>query len=463
MIKDEPQSFCIFWGFRNIRHPPSNTALPIAFCSQSTPLLRIAWRTTRSPQLPTRAPSRHSASKSPSLIWSACRRSSNSAPLAGASFENSPPDGSRNLGVPREWLAQAKHSWETTFDWRAHEDRLNTFAHFQTAVPLSRSATSLNIHFVVLFSRHPLATPLVLLHGWPGSFLEFLPLLALLRAKYPDPAGLPYHVIVPSLPGFAFSDAFPADQHHGNEDVAQVLDHLMTRTLGFGGYAAQGGDVGSRVGRIMAARHEGCVGALLNYSPVPRPEGADLDALSEDEKAGLERGEWFRSSGSSYALMQATRPGTVGLVLGSSPLALLAWIGEKFLDWTDPRSFPDDAVLASGRGYSARLMDEILVGVSLYWLTGRAHSGFYSYREVYAMAGPPPKSHASPEYHIHAPKKLGFSNFPLDVAPTPRKWIESTGNLVFWAAHEKGGHFAALEQPAALLEDLEKFVTEYLV
>ncbi|KAK0704453.1 Alpha/Beta hydrolase protein [Lasiosphaeris hirsuta] len=146
-------------------------------------------------------------------------------PIAGASFENSPPDGKRDLSVPREWLAQAKQTWETTFGWRAHEAHLNTFAHFKAAIPLSRSTTRLSIHFAALFSRSPLATPLVLLYGWPGSFVEFLPLLARLCEKYPGPATLPYHVIVLSLPGFVFSDAFPADRHRGNEDVARGAHH----------------------------------------------------------------------------------------------------------------------------------------------------------------------------------------------------------------------------------------------
>ncbi|KAK0704028.1 epoxide hydrolase 1 [Lasiosphaeria miniovina] len=392
--------------------------------------------------------------------------------VASACYENSLPDGSRRLGLGRDWLVEAKRVWETDFDWKSLEKHMNSFPHFRADVPIagSQSTTSLKVHFVALFSEQPTATPIVLLHGWPGSFLEFLPMLALLRDKYPDPAQLPYHVIVPSLPGYALSDAFPADRDYGIEDTARVLDALVAQRLGLPGYVVQGGDIGSRVGRIMAAQYPGCIGTLLNYCPLPPPAGAATGGLTETEQRGLERTAWFKSEGSAYGMIQATRPGTLGLVLSSSPLALLAWVGEKFLDWVDPASFPPDASMAGSSGgsdnksatsYSTRLMHEVLASVSLYWLTGRAHTCMYSYRETFSMRGDPLWSHALPAYHIREPKKLGFSYFPLDIAPTPREWIAATGNLVFWRSHDVGGHFAALEQPAALLANLEEFVGSF--
>ncbi len=324
----------------------------------------------------------------------------------------------------------------------------------------SSTKSTLKVHFAAMFSQNPSAVPLLLLHGWPGSFLEFLPLLSLLQQKYPDAAHLPYHVIVPSLPGYAFSDAAPPDHDFGLEDVAAIMDHLMSDILGLSGYVVQAGDVGSRVARILCAQFPHCRATLLNYSPVPAPAGFATDRLSAAEKRGIARQDWFKAVGSAYALMQATRPATVGLVLSSNPLALLAWVAEKFLDWTDAASFPVDAhaPAPTALAYSRRLMDEAILSASLYWLTGKAHTCFYSYRESYALGGRPPKSHASPEYHIRPPKKLGFSYFPLEIAPIPRSWVETSGNLVFWREHDKGGHFAALEQPAAVLQDLEEFV-----
>ncbi|KAH8891525.1 alpha/beta-hydrolase [Thozetella sp. PMI_491] len=382
--------------------------------------------------------------------------------LADPSYENSLPDGSRDLGLRREWLKEAKRVWEQEFDWRTHEQLLNSFPNYQATIPTASSPGSpgIKIHFIALFSENPSAVPVLLLHGWPGSVLEFLPLLSLVQEKYSHPAQLPYHVIVPSLPGYTFSDILPQDHDSGLEDVARMMDYLMTNVLGLSKYVVQAGDVGSRVGRILCAQYPQCQATLLNYSPVPPPEGFDFGTLSESEKRGIARQDWFKSHGAAYALFQATRPGTLGLVLSSNPLALLAWIGEKFLDWTDPASFPADSTLPGEQHvtYSKALMKEAIVSVSLYWLTGKAHSCFYSYRETYGLTGGPPRSHASPEYHIHAPKRLGFSYFPMEVAPVPRAWIETSGNLVFWKAHGKGGHFAALEQPHAILEDLEEFI-----
>ena len=339
---------------------------------------------------------------------------------------------------------------------RQHEEKLNAFPHFRARLPLPGS--EIGVHLVALFSRNPRATPVLLLHGWPGSFLEFLPTLALLTEKYKDPETLPYHIIVPSLPGFGLSDVPPADRDFGLEDVARLMDHLVVRVLGLTGYVAQAGDIGARVSRILAAQYPHCRGTLLNFSPVPKPAGFAEETLEDYEKKGLERYRWFMDDGRAYALMQATRPATLGLVLMSSPLAVLAWVGEKFLDWSDPASFPADATIPGTRtAYSKALMDEVLASASLYWLAGRAHSSFYSYREGSGVSG---RSHASPEYHVHAPKKLGFSYFPFEVAPTPRAWIGTTGNLVFWRVHDRGGHFAALEQPGVLLADLEEFVAK---
>lgn len=348
---------------------------------------------------------------------------------------------------------------------------LNRHSHFIAKVPTGKGEV-IDIHFVTLFSRAASPVkPLLLLHGWPGSFLEFLPMLDELAAKY-SPATLPYHVVVPSLPGYLFSGSPPLDRDFGLEDVARIMDSLMVSVLGFGGvhYHCQGGDVGSRVCRILAAQYASCRGALLNYSPMPKPPSAPGERrLSAQETAGLERWEWFKTQGIGYAVVHATRPGTVGLALASSPLALLAWVAEKFLDWTDPTSFPPDsspaeqALLAldpdEGR-VSLRLVNEVLLSVSLYFLTDTPHRCLYSYRETYSADPqvPPRSSHAAPEYHVHAPKTLGFSWFQLDVAPVPLSWIATTGNLVWSRSHARGGHFAALECPRELLADLEEFV-----
>ncbi|KAH6605728.1 epoxide hydrolase [Trichoderma cornu-damae] len=390
--------------------------------------------------------------------------------VASANYENTHADKSNEFGLTREWLAAAKERWENHFDWRKREQLVNSFPNFKAAIPVphrgSPSDTSIEIHFAALFSKKKDAVPVVFLHGWPGSFFEFIPILRLLSEKYPDEAGLPYHVVVPSLPGYGLSDAPPAQRDFGLADAAWMLDHLLTKRLGFTSYVIQGGDVGSFIGRIMGARYPGCKAVHLNCCRVAPPPDFNPDHLDEVDKAGLKRTEWFTTTAVAYAMMHSTRPSTVGLVLMSNPLALLAWIGEKFLDWTDPASFPhtpkSGASSPSARDrypYSIELMDEAIAGAALYYLAGCAPTSLYPYRDLSPRGkGGSATEHPSPDAHVNAPKILGYSFFPSEVMLAPKDWVARSGNLVFFKRHDKGGHFAALEQPAALLEDVEEFV-----
>ncbi|KAJ9609204.1 hypothetical protein H2200_006976 [Cladophialophora chaetospira] len=356
------------------------------------------------------------------------------APLAPPTFENSLPGQNRPLGLPRNWLSEAKTSWETEFDWRKHEERINTFPHFRASI--QDTLGDFDIHFVALFSKRSDAIPILFLHGWPGSFLEFLPLLDILRSQY-TAEDLPYHLVVPSLPGYAFSSKPSLDKDFRADDAARIFDSLMS-LLGFESYAVQGGDVGGRVARIIASQYPNCKAVHLNTHPMASPaESAVQSSIEDVEKAGLERHNFFLHNGTGYALEHATRPSTIGFVLASSPLALLAWIGEKFMDWTD-----EDPSL-----------DTILESVTLYWLTGCASSNLWSYRQFY---GPNADSHGSKKWYINIP--FGYAWFPKEINPLPKAWIETTGNLVFFRRHEKGGHFAAMEQPHELLADLEEFL-----
>lgn len=358
-------------------------------------------------------------------------------PVAGPAYENSLPDGDRHLGIRRDWLVEAKRVWETDFKWRETEKHINSFPNFQ--VPVDDKLGKFDIHFVAFFSKRPDAVPVVLLHGWPGSFLEFLPMLELFRKKY-TPETLPYHLVVPSLPGYTLS-ALPSISHDISQvDVARIMDNLM-KQIGFGeGYIAQGGDVGSRVARIIAVNHDACKAVHLNFCSINRPASAVNDSsLSEIEQDGLKRWEAWKATGVAYALEHATKPSTIGFVLSSNPLALLSWVGEKFLDWTD----------------APLPLNTILEASSLYWLSKCAHSNLWSYRHSY---GPKSIPHDDPKYHIKV--ALGYSYYPKELIPIPIEWVATTGNLVWRKIHEKGGHFAALEQPKEFMEDLEAFVGE---
>lgn len=191
-------------------------------------------------------------------------------------------------------------------------------------------------------------------------------MLDLIKKQYPDPSTMPYHIIVPSLPGYAFSSAPPVDRDFKAANMAPVMDAVM-QALGFGnGYIAQGGDLGSFVARQLGVESSSCKAFHVNMYNLPPPSNADSLPISEQEKKGLQRGKAFRESGNAYAREHGTRTATIGLVLSSSPLALLSWIGEKFLEWTDQ----DPSV------------DEILDSVSLYWLTDTYARCIYPYRTV---------------------------------------------------------------------------------
>ncbi|KAL6240140.1 hypothetical protein BDW75DRAFT_197076 [Aspergillus navahoensis] len=352
--------------------------------------------------------------------------------IAPQTYENLQED--RRYGVTHEWMSKMKEEWLNSFDWRAVEEHANSFPQYTTEVE------GLTIHFAALFSENTDAVPIVLLHGWPGSYFEFLPLLQLFKDEY-SPSTLPYHLIVPSLPGYTFSSGPPLDKNFVNADSARIVDQLM-RVLGFAsGYVSQGGDIGSMVARILAVHYDSCKAVHLNFCPlIKRPDGVSDESQNELEKRGLERLEWFCTYGKAYAEEHGTKPATISHVLASSPLALLAWVGEKYLDWPDtPFS-----------------KHKILELVTLYWFTESFPRAIYPYR-----ASNPIPSRPSPmlnELYIHKP--FGFSYFPKELMPTPKSWVEKTGNLVYFNQHSEGGHFAALEQPKKFKEDLTEFVTQ---
>ncbi|KAK0624542.1 Alpha/Beta hydrolase protein [Bombardia bombarda] len=366
------------------------------------------------------------------------------SPISPPTFESSGLV-NRRYGVPRDWLVNAKAYWLDKFDWRKHEDYINSFPQFTARVKdFNDAKIELDIHFVALFSQKKDAIPLVLYHGWPGSFLEFLAILDLLRTKY-TPDTLPYHVIVPSLPGYTYSGGPPIDSDFCVQDASLALDKLITG-LGFKGYLAQGGDIGSRVARFQAAGCDACKGMHINFQSMNPPPNADDLPILDIEKQSLSRGSSFREVGRAYAIQHGTKTATIGHVLSSSPLALLSWISEKFLDWSD-----EDPEL-----------DAILASVTLYWLTETFARCIYPYRDIAGSKERPRISSVIgvPHPPPYVSKPSGYSFFPKELLPTPISWVGTTCNLVSSASHTAGGHFAAMEKPAELLADVEEFVTK---
>ncbi|OSS48545.1 hypothetical protein B5807_07024 [Epicoccum nigrum] len=351
------------------------------------------------------------------------------SPIANVTYENLRKDG--EFGVTHEWMSETKSYWQQVFDWRKEEDRINALPNFKSQIK-DDDGTSFDIHFAGLFSSKPNAIPIAFLHGWPGSFLEFVPLLELLQKKY-TPEDLPYHIVIPSLPGFALSSAPPTNKDWTTLDVGRIINKLMV-SLGFGtsGYLVQGGDIGALVARVIAARYDECKGMHLNFmlNTGIQDKASDDDKITEQEKEGLKIMEKFFSKGRAYAHEHGTKPATIGFVMASSPIAQLAWIGEKFLVWSDPRTAPS--------------INTILADITLYWLTDCFPTTIYTYRETKTLD--------------HVSKPSGYSYFPHELCPIPQAWAAKTCDLIFFRSHNKGGHFAALERPETLWADVEEYV-----
>lgn len=327
-------------------------------------------------------------------------------------------------GTPLSVLQDLVGYWRSGYDWRACEARLNRLGQFVTAID------GLEIHFIHRRSSRADAVPLVITHGWPGSVVEFLGVIEALAE--PDDGSLAFHVVAPSLPGFGFSGK-PAATGWGVEKIGRAWGELMAR-LGYARWVAQGGDWGSAVTTGIAVQQVGgCLGIHLNM-PIARPLPDDLTAPSPAEMKALGALQHYQDKDSGYSKQQATRPQSVGYGLVDSPVGLAGWILEKMWAWTDN----------SGSPYDALSRDQILDNLMLYWLPATGASSARLYWESFGAFAP---------QRIELP--VAVSAFPREILPTPRKWFErNCANLVHWGDMEKGGHFAAWEQPQAFVGEL---------
>ncbi|MFI7445809.1 epoxide hydrolase family protein [Nonomuraea indica] len=330
-------------------------------------------------------------------------------------------------GVPAGHLAELIEYWATTYDWRAYEAELNT--HPQSVTTIDGQ----DIHFLHVRSPEPDATPLILTHGWPGSVVEFLDVIGPLsdpRAHGGDPADA-FHLVIPSLPGFGFSAPL-AEGGWTLKRIARAWATLMAR-LGYDRYGAQGGDWGSGVSRelgLVDAEH--VIGVHVNYLlTFPSGQPGELDGLGDADRKRLEALERFTGDLGGYMAIQTTRPQTLAFGLADSPAGQLAWIAEKFREWTE------DGVDR----------DRMLTNVSLYWLTNTADSAAQIYWEFAHAWSMPQRS----------PTPTGVAVFPYDIAPPVRALAERTDRIVHWTEFERGGHFAAMEQPELLVGDIRSF------
>jgi pimeloyl-ACP methyl ester carboxylesterase len=330
-------------------------------------------------------------------------------------------------GVPLADLVDLVDHWRTAYDWRAFEERLNRVGQFRTTID------GLGIHFLHCRSARSDATPLLLTHGWPGSIVEFIDVVEELAG--PKTADAPaFHVVVPSLPGFGYSDK-PAATGWGTERIAAAWVELMGR-LGYDRFAAHGGDWGGNITTVLGGRFpEHVLGVHTLFAQAP--PGLTTDGLTAVERKWTEetRDFWFHRA--AYAKQQASRPQTIGYSLVDSPVGLLAWILDKFAEWSDTEDSP----------FETMSRDRILDDVTLYWLTRTGASAARIYYE----------SHNSldPELRVDVPSAV--SMYPRDIEKTPRPWAqERYRRIVRWNSPETGGHFPSLEVPAYFVKDLQE-------
>ncbi len=339
-------------------------------------------------------------------------------------------------GIPLDYLRELAAYWRDDYDWRAHEARLNALDQFTTEIDGQR------IHFIHVRSPSDDALPVVLSHGWPGSVAEFLDVIGPLTdpAAHGGDAADAFHVVAPSLPGYGFSTPL-SDAGWDVSRIARAFAALMDR-LGYGRYGAQGGDWGAAISQEIG-RHdpEHVAGVHVNMLfTLPPRDPAQLESLTEAEEAALAATRHYLDELSGYRLQQATRPQTLAYGLTDSPAGQLAWIAEKFMDWTDSATAPEDAVDR----------DHLLTNVMLYWLTATAGTSANLYYEAaHSGAGWP----APPEV------PTGVAVFPQDIAQPIRRFAQ--GNIVHWTDMPRGGHFAAMEEPELLVDDVRAFFREF--
>jgi microsomal epoxide hydrolase len=331
----------------------------------------------------------------------------------------------RHGADPADLRAIHQH-WRDRFDWRAQEERLNAIPQFLVTID------GLDIHYFHLRAEPggDGTRPLLLLHGWPGSQIEFLDLLTPLAFPADDSGEPAFDVVVPALPGFGFGGK-PAEPGWGQDRTAAAFNHLMTAVLGYDHYGIQAGDWGAIIGRRMAQNHAPSVAALhINMPYAPPPPGV---AIPEANAA-------FQRSGMAYLALQQTKPDAIALGQSDSPMGLAAWILEKFASWSDTRGSLRDTYA----------LDVLITNLMFYWLPNSAASAARIYVE--ATRDPIPPFHGA---RVEVP--TGVAAFAAEPYRTPRAWVEAIYNVRHWADFDSGGHFAGLEQPAFLLREIRHF------
>jgi len=361
--------------------------------------------------------------------------------LADTRWPDEIPNTGWDYGSNLTYIKELVDYWRTDFDWRAQEAKLNAFSHFKSEVD------GLDIHFIHEKGKGPNPIPLIITHGWPSCFFEMTKIIPLLAdpASYGGDAADSFDVVAPSLPGFGFSD-HAQDRGMEIQRVAGMWNKLMSQNLGYPKFGAQGGDIGSGVtARLGFAHSDTLYGIHLTSITRPTPYlGPGSKPVTDAEQALItQRDKWFQDEG-GYNHIQGTKPQTLAYGLNDSPVGLAAWIVEKYRTWSD----------CGGDVEKSYTKDELLTIVTIYWVTQTISSStrmyFENQKHLWTM-----------ERDQKVPTPAGMAMFPQEISKPPREWGERSYHVRRWTEMASGGHFAALEEPQLLAEEVRAFFRDF--
>ena len=332
-----------------------------------------------------------------------------------------------DYGTDTKYLADLLTYWRTDYDWDAEQARLNSFDHFKAEID------GLNIHFVHAKSDRDDAIPLLMLHGWPSSFVQMLDVIPMLTTPKDD--GPAFHVVAASLPGYGFSDR-PTKAGMSPAAMAPYMHKLMTDVLGYARYGIRSSDLGAGVASTMAASFGKVIGSHIGGTN-PYLQGDIPDDLTPKEKKFVKQAQEWMQQEMAYAMLHSSKPQTVAVALNDSPAGLASWIVEKFWRWSDNKGKIEDAIDR----------DALLTNLTIYWVTQTINSSMHLYAEAARAQGGWDKPQAP----------VGYLMPKHDMFETPRSWIERRGPVAHWTISQDGGHFMEWEQPAIVADDLRTF------
>jgi pimeloyl-ACP methyl ester carboxylesterase len=367
--------------------------------------------------------------------------------LAATRWTDEVDNANWDYGTSKAYLQELCTYWQNEFDWKKQEEYLNSFTHYKTEID------DVGLHFVYQKGEGKNSLPLLLTHGWPDSFVRFLKLIPLLTKA--DENDFSFDVIIPSIPGHGFSD-IPTATGMNNKRIANLFFKLITEELGYKKFVAHGGDAGSEITEQLALYHaDSLLGIHLTDIPYHHIITTNEEKLSKEEKKYKEEVTKWQQTEGAYNMIQSTKPQTLAYGLNDSPVGLAGWIIEKFQNWSD----------CDGDLENCFTKDELLSNITIYWATQTINSSFRRYNEtmkdmMQEMFNPIQKLNPLNKTGTRVQVPTAVAQFKTDLLP-PKDFADKYFNIQQWTKMPKGGHFAAMEQPKILAEDIRKFFSDY--